>query len=466
MTILDAIADRKLFGPWLDGTSWDNWLVLLAAVFGLGLTDEQLEIYQRCTGRTTVPAEQVREAYLITGRRGGKSRIAALVAVYIACFRKYDDVLAPGEVGTVAILAADRRQARTIFRYVEGFVDHIPMLSGMVASRTKDSISFNNRTVIEVQTASFRHVRGFTLLAVLCDELAFWRTDDSANPDAEILAAVRPGMATVPNPLLLCLSSPHSRTGELYRAFRKHHGRDDSNVLVWQAATRVMNPSVPQSEIDRAYEDDPQRAAAEFGAEFRSDVEAFLTLEALDAVTVPGRLELPPVPGVRYRAFTDPSGGASDSFTLAISHFDRRERVPVLDCIRERRPPFSPKAVVKEFAETLRAYHCSQVTGDRYAGEWPREAFREHGITYRTSDKTKSEIYAATLPKINSGGLELLDHKRLVAQAVNLERRVSRAGRESIDHNPGGRDDVCNAAFGSLVAARPQQSARLWVTYA
>ena len=33
-------------------------------------------------------------------------------------------------------------------------------------------------------------------------------------------------------------------------------------------------------------------AAAEFGAQFRSDVESFVTREAMDAVVVPGRFEL------------------------------------------------------------------------------------------------------------------------------------------------------------------------------
>ena len=50
---------------------------------------------------------------------------------------------------------------------------------------------------------------------------------------------------------------------------------------------------------------------------------------------------------------------------------------------RERRPPFSPDGVVQEFAELLKSYKVRRVVGDRYAGEWPRERFRVHGIEYR-----------------------------------------------------------------------------------
>jgi hypothetical protein len=49
--------------------------------------------------------------------------------------------------------------------------------------------------------------------------------------------------------------------------------------------------------------------------------------------------------------------------------------------------------------------------------------------------------------------VELLDLPRLTAQLVGLERRVSRGGRDSIDHLPGGHDDVVNAVAGALVAA-------------
>src|SRR5262249_34988906 len=161
------------------------------------------------------------------------------------CFRDYSRFLKPGEVGTIAIIAADRRQARTILRYVKGFLE-LPMLHKQIVNDTAESIELKNRVVIEVHTASFRSVRGYTLLAVICDEIAFWRSDESANPDTEIIAAVRPGLATIPNSLLLCISSPYARRGALWNAYAKHFGKD-SSVLVWQATTEAMNPS-----IDRA----------------------------------------------------------------------------------------------------------------------------------------------------------------------------------------------------------------------
>ena len=61
--------------------------------------------------------------------------------------------------------------------------------------------------------------------------------------------------------------------------------------------------------------------------------------------------------------------------TLAIAHKEGGNTV--LDAIRERRPPFSPEAVVADFCAILKTYRITSVIGDRYAGEWPRERFRE-----------------------------------------------------------------------------------------
>jgi hypothetical protein len=247
----------------------------------------------------------------------------------------------------------------------------------------------------------------------------------------------------------------------LWRTYKGHFGVDDDPILVLQAPTALVNPTIPQRVIDEAFQADPAAAASEWGAQFRRDIEAWVAPEAVDAATIPGRFELPPMSGVHYVAFTDPSGGASDSFTLAVAHYDTRAGVVVLDALRESKPPFSPKAVVAEYAETLRRYNCSTVYGDRYGGEWPREVFRGHRIQYQPATRTKSELYRGALPKLNSGQVELLDNKRLTAQLASLERRVSRGGRELIDHPPGGRDDIANAACGALVTAfdrRPSSS--------
>ena len=444
-SILDLMRARA---DWFRGDSWTAWHVLLKAIFGLALADEDHDTFHRLTGRTQPPTHAVREAWLIMGRRAGKSIISALVAVFLAVFRDYTGILAPGERGIVMVLARDRRQARVVFRYLLGFFDLIPRLKALIERQTDDALYLTNNIVIEIHTASFRSIRGYTVVGAILDEIAFWPTDDAANPDSEILNALRPAMATVPGALLLVTSSPYARRGELWRAYKDHFGKDEADVLVVQADTRAMNPLVPQTVLDRAYADDEAVASAEYGAQFRRDVESFVAHDVVDACVVAGRRELPPVSGLRYHAFVDPSGGSQDAMTLAVAHAEGTRAV--LDLVREVRPPFSPESVAKDFADTLKRYGLAAVTGDRYGGEWPREQFRKHGVAYHLAEHTRSDLYRELLPRLNSAMVALLDLPRLVAQLCGLERRTARGGKDSIDHSPHTHDDVANAVAGAI----------------
>jgi hypothetical protein len=406
---------------------------------------------RQCTGRTEAPEGGFREAWLVCGRRAGKSFVLALTAVWLAAFKDYRKYLAPGERATILILAADRKQSRVIFRYISALLKQVPMLARLIENERAESFDLSTRITIEVGTCSFRTVRGYTFAAILADELAFWRSEDSASPDYEVLNACRPGMITIPTAMLLCASSPYARRGALYDAHQKYHGVEDPEILVWQAATRVMNPTISEAYVAKKLEEDHADASAEYLAQFRTDVEAFITLEAIKACIAPGVLERAPARQHTYFAFADPSGGSSDSFTLSIGHTEGDQ--VVIDCIRERRAPFSPEDVVSEFAETLKQYRITAVTGDNYAGMWPADAFAKHGIRYEKSDLTKSAIYLACLPLVNSRKVTLPDSDRLVRQFVSLDRKTQWGGRDSVDHPPNGNDDVCNAVAGCAVLA-------------
>ena len=367
-SILQACADRNLFGLWFrDRQTWTAWFVFLAALFALPMDEEQLAVYRKHTGRQEPPATPQNEAWLICGRRGGKSLTMALTATYLACFREYRQYLQQGERATIAVIAADRKQARVILRYCAcvAHADTDPQGEDC-ARETAEAFDLTGRVTIEVTTASQRSTRGYTYAAVLCDEIAFWRTDDdAADPDYAILDAIRPGLATIPGALLLCASSPYARKGSLWDSYQRWFGPKASqdSPLVWRATTREMNPTVPQRLIDEAMERDPASARAEYLAEFRADLEALLTREAVRACVVSrlsGTARRPP--GIATLPLSIRAVAVSDSMTLAIAHKEKARRTTgsqqgsnrirqddddnwliVLDAVRERVPPFSPE---------------------------------------------------------------------------------------------------------------------------
>jgi hypothetical protein len=451
--ILEVIADQSWWAKWFRGGDWSRWRAFLAATFALPMTAEQVEVYRKCTGRAKPPTAPAREIWCCAGRQAGKSRIAATIAAYLAVFVNWRIHTAPGQKATIMIIAADRRQSRVALDYLTSLLVQHPLLKGLIAHRTREAIELTVGVRIEITTCSFRTSRGYSLAAVIADEIAFWLDENAANPATEVIGSLRPALGNMPGSILMAISSPHSRRGPLFDSYQRHWAKDGDPILVWQASTLTMNPSYPREIIDAAYEADPARAAAEFGAQFRTDVETFVAREVVEAATVSSRFELPPVPGINYIAFVDPSGGSSDSMTLAVSHYDRTTKCAVLDAVRERRAPFSPDNVVSEFAVLLKSYGIRKVTGDNYAREWPRERFRVHGIDYDPAEQNKSDIYLGFLPALNSGRVELLDNAVLSGQLVGLERRCVRGGADRIDHAPNARDDVINAAAGACVLA-------------
>lgn len=448
-TIREAMDNPDVFGEQFQGESWNAWKVFASALFGLPMTSDEVEVYQRHTGRTAAPTTAFTEAVLVCGRRAGKSRTLAALATYLATHRDYRPFLAPGEVAVIAIMASDREQAQNIFRFVKGNLAASPLLAGMVDDELSETIALNNRVLIQIKTASFKGTRGFNYAAVLGDEVAFWSIEGSANPDEEILEAVRPGLGLIPGAVLLLASTPYGKRGALFQSHRDNYGKDGAEVLVWQAPTLAMNPLADPAKRAAAFRRDPVKAAREWDAQFQDGATAFVTRETVDACTVPGRTELPKA-GWTYSAFVDAAGGSgTDSFTLAIAH--REDERAVLDLVREVKPPFSPEATVRDLCEILKGYVIKKVTGDRYAGQWPQEQFRKHGIEYEVSARNRSELYRDTLPLLNSGQVELLDWPIIGTQFCGLVRKTGGSGRDTIDHAAGAHDDVVNSVAGALL---------------
>ncbi|MCC5982707.1 MAG: hypothetical protein JJU26_13420 [Oceanicaulis sp.] len=454
-TILDAFDDANLLGGSFPGDTRQAWRAVLAGAWALPMDRNQQRLFRTLSGGRRRPSKRVSELWCIAGRRSDKTHTAAGMAVYIATIgAEIEGTLArlsPGERGVVSIIACDRSQAKVALAYVRGLLDGSPILASMVEKASTEGVELSNGVSIEVATNSHRAVRGRTMLAAILDECAFYRDETSATPDVELYRALVPSLATTGG-LLVGISSPYARRGLLYDKWKRHHGKD-GDVLVVQGGTRVFNPTVPVKVIRDAERDDPDAAKAEWGGEFRQDVEAFLSREVVEGAVRPEPIEIPRAEGIRYCAFLDPTGGGKDEFTLAIGHED--DGRTVVDLLRARRG--KPADIVAEYAPLLKAYGVTKATSDRYAGSWPADEFQRHGIKVEQAAAPKSDLYRDALAAFNSGQVEIPPDDRLITQLTSLERRTARGGRDSIDHPPGGHDDRANAVAGLLaVVAKPR----------
>jgi hypothetical protein len=452
--IADALTDVNLLGSGLGpAESWQTWLATLKAAFGERLSRKDRRAFAAVAGGRRPPGRKVRELVAIVGRRGGKSKMAAAIAAYIATCVDHTTKLSAGEPGTILVLAASQAQAQIVFGYVVGFLQASPILAGRIEGTTATEVRLQGNVIIAVHSNSFRTIRGRTLLACVFDETAYWKDEASANPDIEVYRAVLPSLMTSGG-ILVAISTGYRKAGLLYTKWKDHFGGEDPDVLVVQGSSVQFNPRLDPKMIERAKAADPEAADAEWGGGFRNDISGYVDRALVESAVDRGVVVRPPRSGLVYKAFADPSGGVSDSFTLAVAHKDGD--VVVLDHVSEVRPPFNPAETMARMAATLRQYGLREVRGDRYSAMWVVEAARANQIAYIHSDLDRSGIYGDCLPLFTSGKVRLLDNDRLVGQFAALERKTSQRG-DRIDHPARGQDDLCNAAAGALTLAATER---------
>lgn len=457
--IVQACYDRNLgFHKWLADRNerigtWLNWLAMLRALYGLEIPTGRHAVVAECTGRDVnkLPEDGFDTALFLTGRRSGKSRMAAIIGAYEAVLAGHHEKLAKGEQGIVAVVAPTKKQSQIVKGYLRA-IFQAPMLTKEVLNETKDGFLLRNGNKIDILTGDFRSVRGYTLLAAIIDEAAFLGLDDDAKvkSDTELVRAMKPALATVGGKLI-AITSPYARRGWTFKTYERNFGNDAGKTLVVNAASSTLNPTLPQSVVDDAMAEDRSSALSEYYGQFRDDVGEFLSLEVIRSCVVEGRQALAEDRNKRYFAFADVSGGRADASALAIAH--RTGRKIILDRLVVVKPPFNPNAVIAGFCQLARSYGCRVVTGDNYAAEFVAEAFRANGMNYMKSELNKSALYLELIPKMCSGEVELLDFEPLINQLANLERRTRSGGKDIVDHPPSGHDDAANAAAGAIFHA-------------
>jgi hypothetical protein len=460
ITVTEALDNPLLFEPYFRGPSWLAARATMRAAFGEPLDEAERAIFEQVAQRPP-PTQRVKELVAVIGRGGGKDSFASAMAVHLAMnFDPRAAKLRPGEKAYLLCLAVDKEQAELSYSMIAGLFDAIPTLKTLVKNKLgADTIELTNNVCIIVKTSSFRSVRGRGLLAVIMDEVAFFRDETSRNPDVELHAALSPGLARINGSMLILISSAYRRAGLLFDRWHEYYGKENDDILVVHAATRIFNPTFPQKTIDKALEADRPRFSAEYLSIWRDDLSTFIDRALLEAAVDVGVTVRPPIGGVTYCAACDSSGGRGDSFTLAIAHRETHAggaRV-VLDLTFEKWPPFNPMTTIAEIAAILRQYKISTIRGDRYSVGFVVDGFNRERIEYRESRLDRSEAYLSFLPIMAAGQGLLLDNKRTIAQFTGLVRRTFPGGRDKVDHDLGAHDDLANAVALAMVLAAVEE---------
>jgi hypothetical protein len=418
--------------------SWATWRIVAKVLDGLPLSDAETVIYRQLTGRTTVPTDLL-ELWAVCGRGSGKTMFLTIQALR-AAMRGYPI----RGIARVLVMAFVKDQANLAFEFAQQFIDDDVELRRLVSNRTRTSLTFAHGVRLETIASNWRSVRGYSIAAALCDEVAFWWSDETdANPAAEVLRAIRPGLGKCPGARLLVATSPWTEEGPVYDAVTKHHGQDASaHVLVLRAPTLTLNPSYDAQRIAADEAEDPESAAAEYGGAWRVAGGTLVQPERYDAVVakdITERAPEPPLGDDYYVAAVDLSGGTgTDSAALSIQHVEDDERLDtvvqicVQDLLAEWQPPFDPGAVVAEIAAACSPFAITQVVGDQFSFGFAAHEFRRCGLLYEISERKTNECVLDSLAVINTKRCRLLDDPKLRRQYLNLRRDYASGGRPTI----------------------------------
>ena len=460
MDLVSAIESPLVFGKFFrDIRTWREWITLAKVLSGRrDLDAAEMDLFRRRTGWSELPTEPLREIFIGGGRRIGKSSLCAILAAYYGVFGGFEKYLSPGEMARIWIISPNLQQGKIIKGYLSAVFQLTPFLKSMVKRELAESIELFNRVVIETKPSSWRTTRGFSCALLLMEELQAWRyeSDATANVDADVYCAVKPGMVTFPNNLTVGIGTLFARAGLLYQKYGAAHGRPGSVMFWGPVPTWEANLSITEADFESELREKLGDSAyfAEAGIAWREDIESYLPMEIAARATVPGRTFLPYDPKHSYVAFCDSAElirKNGDSMCLAIAHAEG-EKV-VLDHLDEVRPPADPKMVIERFAAACKDFHVGRITQDRVSLGWIQSDFAPKGISVVACEKPKSQLYELFAVLAQKNAVELIDSERLRTQIQNLEKRQLSGGVSRIDHTSGSKDDLINVVAGACVLA-------------
>jgi len=392
-------------------------VAILKALYGEEMSREELLSFLEMTDGRRPDPRGYEDAVLVVGTRGGKTDLAAVVATYesVRWGPVISEMMIPGQLATVMVIAQNQRAARQARGYIEGNLQTLEDRGHPVLARTVGQeraitgvvIKLSWPVEIAIYTASKASTRGLTGLCLVADEIAWWESaEGSYNQDVEVMRSARSRFATLSRlrPKKILISSPNDEQGVLWEEF-KHRGT--GKTLVVQAPTWVLNPSIEQEFFDREQEKDAEAFVRDYGAQFSRGAggNIFLPPETVDQCVDFGRLQNAPKAGVEYVAWMD-AAFRRDRFSFGIGHAEEGDGVvrAVVDHTRHWTPvhrkgkksrPLDEGEIISEIVSDLRAYGCDRICGDQFADVPLKNRFADVGIMFVEQPATKPEKFDA-----------------------------------------------------------------------
>jgi hypothetical protein len=443
------------------------WRATIKAMYGSPLTPEERDTFRELAQRDP-PPNGADEFLAVVGRRGGKSETIARVACFEAVHGGHAVALAPGQVALIPIISPLREQSREIIGYVRGLAE-MPGVREFVLDMTAESVRFKTNVEVRVMTADSVAVVGRTVVCAIRDELARFPGDDSATPDREIDASLRPALAPLrgaPRRRLLGITSAYMREGIAYEADRDHFGRDGADVLVVRGTVEQFNPNIDRDWLARERRKSERDYRREYLAEWQDAVQdGWFGAEVIQRCVTRGRGLNAPSDEFSYVAAIDPAfSEGGDQFALSITHREfwgqgeSRTPVVVVDHLQtwqaKKGQRLDVRDTIARVADVIKPFNPRLFT-DQHHFDSLRVFFDEHSVPLTQvpwTRESKPKIFHHARSIMSSGLVDLPDHPQLIRELNMIRGRLLRGGGEHLEARKG-HDDLAHATVAAIYLA-------------
>ena len=388
------------------------------------------------------------------GRRGGKSLLTAIWAVYDACIRDLRQYQRDGESRYILVVAGSVTQARALFRTIQDMFKN-PMLSPMVLGEsTLDEIRLVNNVILKVVPCSERTTRGLPASTVIFEELASYQDTTGHQSGENVYRALAPSVAQYKDDgRIIAPSTPRGQRGVFFRLYEQALNRSDAYVL--HCPTWELNPSIDRAFLEREREADPELFAQEYEASFTAIGGSFISSIKLDEATVP----IPEHTHLTRVLALDPAF-SQDDFGIAIACVPTEDDSHVyLEHVEALRHPSFNGAM--DYASKLaKEWDVNKVVTDQATQQAVVEELRKRGVkchkvpwTGRSnSGRSKAHRYGKVKTLLNQGRLTLIDSPELRSEFVEITVSPS-ATNQGFIINTHGPDDMAAASVMAITEA-------------
>ena len=398
--------------------------------------------------------EQARIHIWACGRRGGKTTMAALVALWSCLLRPdLDALVRPGERRYAVCVATSRDQARILIDAARSLVEASPLLRSTLEPSDTDELRFRlsdgSLTALRAMPCSGRAVRGLPISCLILDEAAHLQTDTEGPAVAtRVYEALMPATAQFGDlARVLLISTPWGSSGLFADLWHRADSGELAGAIARQLSTAQLNPTITAEFLAAEEARDPESFRGEMLAEFLGSGAAYLDFDMFEMADHRG---LPPEAGTNWIAGLDPAFAGSDPFGIAVvgrSAEDRKRLVlGYVDGLKPRKSYTAEdrSAVTEELmvavSDVCRRY-SAQAVSDQYLAKIVADRLNRDGVTVRQhsmTSTTKTAIFSEMRARLYGGTLEIFDEPQLVAELRRLRTKFSAGSASIVNPRVGG----------------------------